>query len=77
MKVKFVLIMDDLIVDDRTIDQLILDWESDLEQSEILELSHQWISSKNFLTQRMVGLMRVGESSLTIEPIDEEQYDKY
>lgn len=75
MRVKFVLTMDDLMVDDKGIDQLILDWESDLEQSEILDLSHQWITSKNFLTRRMVGLMRVGESSLTIEPIDEEQYD--
>ncbi|MBU8934003.1 MAG: hypothetical protein KOO62_08335 [candidate division Zixibacteria bacterium] len=77
MRVKFVLTMDDLLVDDQDIDHLILDWESDMEQSEILELSHQWITSKNFLTRRMVGLMRVGESSLTIEPIDEEQYDQY
>ncbi|MEA2030808.1 MAG: hypothetical protein U9N55_04345 [candidate division Zixibacteria bacterium] len=77
MKVNFVLTMDDVVVDDRTIEQLILDWKSDLDQSEILELSHKWITSKNFLTQRMVGLMRVGESSLTIEPIDEEQYDTY
>ena len=77
MRVKFVLTMEDLLVDDNDIDQLILDWESDMEQSEILELSHQWITSKNFLTRRMVGLMRVGESSLTIEPIDEEQYDQY
>ena len=77
MRVKFVVTMEDLLVDDNDIDQLILDWESDMEQSEILELSHQWITSKNFLTRRMVGLMRVGESSLTIEPIDEEQYDQY
>ena len=62
MKVKFVLTMDDLVVDDQNIDQLILDWESDLDQSEILDLSHKWITSKNFLTTRMVGLTRVGES---------------
>ena len=71
MKVKFVLTMDDLVVDDRSIDQVVLDWQSEMEQIEILELSHQWITSKNFLTQRMVGLSRVGESSLTIEPLDE------
>lgn len=71
MKVKFVLTMDDLVVDDQTIDQLIMDWESELEHEEILSLSHEWISSQNFLTQRMVGLTRVGESSLTIEPLDE------
>jgi hypothetical protein len=71
MKVKFVLTMDDLVVDDQRVDQLIMDWESDLEHEEILRLSHEWISSQNFLTQRMVGLTRVGESSLTIEPLDE------
>lgn len=74
MKVKFVLTMDDLVVNDLSIDQVVLDWESEMEQTEILEISHQWITSKNFLTQRMVGLSRVGESSLTIEPLDEAEY---
>jgi hypothetical protein len=71
MKVKFVLTMDDLVVADEEIDQVILDWESDVDQQEILELSHSWITSRNFLTQRMIGLTRVGESSLTIEPLEE------
>jgi hypothetical protein len=74
MKVKFVLTMDDLMVDDQSIDQVVLDWESEMEQTEILEISHQWITSKNFLTRRMVGLNRVGESSLTIEPLDEAEH---
>ncbi len=74
MKVKFVLTMDDLVVDDQSINQVVLDWESEMEQTEILEISHQWITSKNFLIQRMVGLSRVGESSLTIEPLDEAEY---
>ena len=73
MRVKFVLIMDDIVVEDEEIDQVILDWQSEMDQSEILEVSHKWITSKNFLTRRMVGLTRVGESSLTIEPIDEAQ----
>lgn len=71
MKVKFVLLMDDLTIDDRCIDQVIIDWECDMEHEDILRLSHEWISSQNFLTQRMVGLERVGESSLTIEPLDD------
>ncbi len=74
MKVKFVLTMGDLVVADRSIDQVVLDWESEMEQTEILEISHRWITSKNFLTQRMVGLSRVGESSLTIEPLDEAEH---
>lgn len=71
MRVKFVLTMDDVVVEDERIDQVILDWESQMDQTQILEVSHKWITSKNFLTQRMVGLTRVGESSLTIEPLDE------
>ena len=71
MKVKFVLTMEDLVVDDQRIDQVVLDWECEVDQQEILEVSHRWITSRNFLTTRMVGLTRVGESSLTIEPIDE------
>ena len=77
MKVKFVLTMDDLTVNDNLIDQVVLDWESDVDQDEILELSHKWITSKNFLTKRMEGLTRVGESSLTIEPLEEEQDANY
>lgn len=71
MKVKFVLTMDNLVVDDQTIDQVVLDWECEVGQQEILEVSHNWITSKNFLTQRMIGLTRVGESTLTIEPLEE------
>jgi hypothetical protein len=75
MRVKFVLTMDDVVVNDQKIDQIILDWESDVEKEEILEVSHKWITTQNFLTKRMVGLTRVGESSLTIEPLDEPELE--
>ena len=71
MKVKFVLTMDDVTVNDQVIDQVVLDWVSDVNQQEIMEVSHKWITTQNFLTHRMVGLTRVGESSLTIEPLEE------
>ena len=71
MKVKFVLTMDDVTVGNQNIDQVIFDWESEIDQQEILEVSHKWITSKNFLTSRMEGLSRVGESTLTIEPLEE------
>jgi hypothetical protein len=80
MKVKFVLTMDDVVVNDQTIDQVVLDWETEVDQQEILEVSHQWITSKNYLTQRMEGLTRVGESSLVIEPLEDatiEDVDEY
>ncbi|MFQ5453838.1 MAG: hypothetical protein ACE5D6_06590, partial [Candidatus Zixiibacteriota bacterium] len=73
MRVKFVLTMDDVVVEDKNIDTVILDWETDIDQQEILEVSHKWITSKNFLTNRMEGLTRVGESSLTIEPLEENE----
>ena len=75
MKVKFVLTMEDVVIGENCIDRVILDWETDMDQQEILELSHKWITSKNFLTQRMDGLSRVGESSLTIEPLQDTEYD--
>ena len=71
MKVKFILTMEDLVVDDNVVDRVIFDWETDVDQGDILKLSHEWITSQNFLTQRMVGLTRVGESSLTIEPMED------
>jgi len=75
MKVKFVLTMEDAVVNDEPIDQIILDWISEVDQQEIMEVSHKWITTQNFLTQRMSGLTRVGESSLTIEPLEEASHD--
>jgi 5-keto 4-deoxyuronate isomerase len=63
--------MDDLLVDNQHYDSVIIDWVSDVEQEEVMDMSQKWISSQNFLTRRMIGLQRVGESSLTIEPVDE------
>ncbi len=71
MKVKFTLTMDDVTVEGRQFDAIVLDWVSEMESSEVLNISHRWITSQNFLTQRMNGLSRVGESSLTIEPLED------
>ena len=71
MKVKFVLTMEDVVVNDESIKQIILDWISDVGQQEIMEVSPKLSKHQNFLTHRMVGLTRVGESSLTIEPLEE------
>ncbi len=70
MLVKFVLTMEDLKLEDQTIDSLEFNWTGDLSQDEILQISRKWITTQNFLTERMVGLNRVGESSLTIEPME-------
>jgi len=71
MHVRFTLTMDDVEVNGRNIDSLILDWVSEMNYDEVLSISHNWITSQNFLTKRMTGLNRVGESSLTIEPLED------
>ena len=71
MLVRFTLTMDDLTVEGEHFDSVILDWESDTSQEEVMRMSEKWISTQDFLTRRMLGLTRVGESSLTIEPVDE------
>lgn len=75
MKVKFTLNMEDLTVNDehndKHIDRLIICWINDVSEEEVLSMSGQWISAQNLLTQKMVGLKKVRESSLTIEPIEE------
>jgi hypothetical protein len=69
MKIKFTLNMDNLLVDQTHIDRVIISWISDLPQEEVFSLSQNWISDQNFLLHKMDGLKRVGESSLTIEPV--------
>lgn len=71
MQVKFTLTMDNVTVDGQNIDCLVLDWISEVEYDDVLSISHNWITSQNFLTRRMKGLSRVGESSLTIEPLED------
>lgn len=73
MKVRYILTMDNLQVRGEHVDSLIVDWEDDSSHDEIMNLSQKWITSRNFLTERMNGLTEVGESSLTIEPIEVKQ----
>ena len=71
MKVKFTLNMENLMVNETHIDRLCISWINEVTEEEVLSMSGQWISTQNFLTRRMIGLKKVGESSLTIEPIEE------
>jgi len=68
---RFTLTMEDLLVNEKKIDNVVLDWIDEVSQDQILTMSQEWITAKNFLTERMAGLQKVGESSLTIEPIEE------
>jgi hypothetical protein len=71
MKMKFTLNMENLNINGNPIDIFILDWIDEVSQDQVMEMSQQWITSQTFLTERMVGLHKVGESSLTIEPVGE------
>jgi hypothetical protein len=57
--------------EEENIDRLIISWISDISEEEVLNMSGRWIGTKDFLTQRMTDLKKVGESSLTIEPVEE------
>jgi len=71
MKIKFTLTMKNLLVEEKLINELAISWISELSQEEVLSLSQRWVSDKDFLNQQMIGLQKVGESSLTIEPLEE------
>jgi len=78
MKVKFTLNMSNLLMsengsvgNEKHINRITLAWTSDLSEEEILCISNHWLKDQSFLTRRMVGLEKVGESSLTIEPLEE------
>lgn len=71
MRMKFTLNMEDLVVEGNEIDNMVVDWVEDVTQERVLEISNLWISSQTFLTEKMDGLSKVGESSLTIEPMEE------
>lgn len=71
MKIKFTLTMKNLLVEEKMINELAISWISNLSQEEVLSLSQRWVSDKDFLNQQMIGLQKVGESSLTIEPLEE------
>lgn len=72
MRIRFTLSMDNLEVNDKHIDQLTFSWIQELSSEQVLALSSKWVSDKDFLTHQMPDLKKVGESSLTIEPIEEE-----
>lgn len=73
MRVRYILTMENLKVHGEMVDSLVLDWEDTASREEVMGFSQKWITSRNFLTSRMNGLSEVGESSLTIEPVDESE----
>ncbi|MGB7063341.1 MAG: hypothetical protein WBF13_13440 [Candidatus Zixiibacteriota bacterium] len=78
MKIKFTLHMENLTVapaeqqeENKHIDRLTISWISSVTEEEVISMSGKWISTQNYLTEKMTDLKKVGESSLTIEPVEE------
>jgi hypothetical protein len=70
MTVRFTLTMDRALVKRILFDRVIIEWEDEMDEASVTDASRKWISSQNYLTKKMLGLYSVGESSLTIEPLD-------
>lgn len=66
-KMKFTLLMEDLVLDDENIDEVFLVWKGDHTLDELTKMMYQWYTSRNFLTSRIINLTRVGGSILTME----------
>lgn len=71
MQIVFTLTMDDAIVDGQRYDHIIFSWLETVSQECLLAISNEWLASDNYLTKKMIGLERVGESSLEVTSIEE------
>jgi hypothetical protein len=71
MQVRFTLALKNVLLVDRHVDEISLEWTSEASPQDVLEMSQEWITSHNFLAQRLAGVKRVGNSSFTIEPLEE------
>ncbi|MDP2815197.1 MAG: hypothetical protein Q8O19_00785, partial [Rectinemataceae bacterium] len=70
----YILTMEDLVLHGERIDSLIIDWQDETTREKVMALSQKWLTSRNFLTSRMVGLSGVGESAITFEPIENDVF---
>jgi len=61
--------MNNAIVHGRHYDSIILSWTEYMEETDVLNISHEWIQKERFLMSRMEGLTYVGDSSLILEPL--------
>ena len=71
MQVRFTLCLKKVVLDSRFLDEISLEWISEATPQEVLDMSQKWITTQNFLTRRMSGVKKVGESSFTIQPLEE------
>ncbi len=56
-----------IIVDGKEIDEIRIEWRQEYSISSIMDIVTAWNEEKFYLTTKMTGLERVGESTLTLE----------
>lgn len=71
MQIKFTLTMNDAVINGQPFTLICIEWTQTVPAEHLLILSSEWLATSNYLTRRMIGLERVGESSLEIEPFEE------
>ena len=67
MQIRFTMTLKDVVVNGEKMDEFIIDWTANAEPEEVLEISKEWISSRDQVAQKMVGLSKVGELSLVMD----------
>ena len=79
MKFKFTLEMKNLVIkmgkdEKQIVDEMTIEWITDTTRKKVMAISNEYVTDKNFLTdgRTMTGLVKVGESHLSIEPVEED-----
>nr|MBN2276944.1 hypothetical protein [candidate division Zixibacteria bacterium] len=67
MEVRFTLTMEDAVVEGQKIDRVIIDWIDETSYDSLLEISHDWLTTRESLAGKMHGLENVREMSLAME----------
>ena len=71
MKIRFILVMNDLVVHGKRFERVIIDFEEETTPGRVRVLCEKWKSTYPFLIPRMEGLYEVGKSSLALCPVEE------
>jgi len=67
MNVKFTLKLKDAVVNGEKMDEFIIEWTAKAEPDEVLQISREWLSSRDEVAQKLVNLSHVGELSLAMD----------
>ncbi len=67
MQIRFTLTLNDAVVRGERLDSLIIDWTQEANHEKIMQITHDWNKAGENVAGNMVGLIHVGEMSLSME----------